>query len=66
MSFLRGCGISAAWIPEENGVRLRETVEEKGFRLTGPEDGNFPVCTCETSEVHDLAWAPADAGTLSR
>lgn len=48
---IRGCAITEQGMPEDYTDRLREIIEAKRFYLTDIDDGNFPVCSCETIEV---------------
>ena len=48
---IRGCAISALGMPEEYKDRLNSIIKAKGFRLTNADDGNFGVCSCETTYV---------------
>jgi len=48
---IRGCAITAAGMPEEYKDRLNNIIKAKGFRLTNADDGNFGVCSCETTYV---------------
>ena len=48
---IRGCAITAAGMPEEYKDRLNDTIKAKEFRLTDMDDGNFGVCSCETTYV---------------
>ena len=48
---IRGCAISAIGMPEEYKERLNNIIKAKGFRLTNSDDGNFGVCSCETTYV---------------
>jgi hypothetical protein len=48
---IRGCAITAGGMPEEYKERLNEVIKAKEFRLTDSDDGNFGVCSCETTYV---------------
>ena len=48
---IRGCAITALGMPEEYKGRLNNIIKAKGFRLTNADDGNFGVCSCETTYV---------------
>jgi hypothetical protein len=48
---IRGCAITALGMSEEYKVRLNNIIKAKGFRLTNSDDGNFGVCSCETTYV---------------
>jgi len=48
---IRGCAITEHGMPEDYKARLRETIKAKSFHLTDQNDGNFPVCECETIKV---------------
>ena len=54
---IRGCGISSQGTPEEEKRPLQQLIKVEGFYLTGPEDGNYGLCTCETSNVHFFTTA---------
>ena len=52
------CGeTSRAGMPREDSQRLAGVLRDKGFRLTGENDGNFNICTCESREVRLLKVA---------
>ena len=48
---IRGCAITAIGMPEVYKGRLNNIIKAKGFRLTNADDGNFGVCSCETTYV---------------
>jgi hypothetical protein len=48
---IRGCAITAAGMSEEDKARLDDVIESKELKLTGIDDGNYPMCTCETTHV---------------
>lgn len=49
---IRSCGITSAGMSVEYKDILNDVIENKKFTLTDIEDGNFGVCTCESSYVH--------------
>jgi hypothetical protein len=49
---IRGCGITALGMSQENKKLLEELIENKKFRLTNEDDNNWGVCSCETLYVH--------------
>jgi hypothetical protein len=55
---IRGCFITTFGMPPADGRRLTETLRRKRLRLTDEEDGNFGVCSCETTNVRLLTDAP--------
>lgn len=48
---IRGCAITEGGMPEEYKEQLNKVIEAKKFRLTNSDDGNFGVCSCETTYV---------------
>ena len=48
---IRGCAITEGGMPPEYSRRLRETIAAKRFHETDVDDGNFPVCSCETLKM---------------
>ena len=48
---IRGCAITAGGMPEEYDDRLDDIIKAKQFTLTDLDDGNFTVCSCETTYV---------------
>lgn len=48
---IRGCGISALGMSEKDKQRLEQLIKDKNFHMTGVDDGNFGVCSCQTSKV---------------
>jgi len=48
---IRGCGITEQGMPEDYKHRLHQTIKAKKFSLTDLDDGNYTVCSCQTSEV---------------
>jgi hypothetical protein len=48
---IRGCGITEMGMGEDNKHRLYEIIKAKKLYLTGIDDGNFTVCSCQTSNV---------------
>jgi hypothetical protein len=48
---IRGCSITEGGVPEVYKDRLNELIGDKSFYLTDLDDGNFPVCVCETQKV---------------
>ena len=48
---IRGCAITAAGMPEEYKEQLNKLIQAKKLKLTDIDDGNFGVCSCETTYV---------------
>jgi hypothetical protein len=48
---IRGCGITEQGMPEDYKNRLHQIIKAKEFSLTDLDDGNYGVCSCETSAV---------------
>lgn len=50
------CGGPFSWgMPDEAREKLATLIESKGFHMAGPEDGNFGICTCESTKVRLLS-----------
>ena len=48
---IRGCAITAAGMPEEHKEQLNKLIKAKKFKLTGTDDDNYSICSCETIYV---------------
>jgi hypothetical protein len=49
VDWVRGCATTLQGMPEEVKARLHEIIRIKEFRLTSEKEGNFTVCTCEST-----------------
>jgi len=44
-------------MPTKEREELARVLREKAFRLTGEADGNFIICTCQSSRIELLRTA---------
>ncbi len=51
---IRGCGITASGMSEDDKQLLQQLINAKSFYMTGLEENNYTVCSCETFEVRYL------------
>lgn len=51
VDWILGCGITAQGMAEDYKHQLDEIIKAKKLNLTDLNDGNFSVCSCETSAV---------------
>lgn len=58
---IRGCAITAAGMPQDHKERLNEVTEAREFTLTNSDDGNFGVCSCETTYLRRYKTANKSA-----
>ena len=49
---IRGCSITEMGMPEDYKNQLQKLIKDKSFYLTDSDDGNFPVCVCETKKSY--------------
>ncbi len=54
---IRGCAITMGWVSEKMKERLNQIIKDKDFHLTDVEDGNYSVCSCETTYVRKFTAA---------
>jgi len=45
------CATTAAVMSQEQKSQLNELIQKKKFILTGADDGNYTVCSCQTTYV---------------